>query len=298
MGCRVLKKNDKKITFAYKGASHKGIDLVGPGSTLDSIVAHSDGDVVAVVSNINYNTSSSGKRIYGNYVKIRHDNGMYTLYAHMKYGSINVKVGQRVTRGQEIGYMGNTGYSFGAHLHFEVRNEKDQYIDPTSFVDADLPAPKQPDPTSFVDADLPAPKQPEPAPAPAELKYKVGDRVKINGVYTSSTDSNKLNPAVTVGTITKIVEGARNPYLLENGNIGWVNNDTIVSIYSEPAVDNSIKVGDLVRVKKGARSYKGVILASFVFNNVYEVMELNGDRAVIGKGGVVTTDINIANLYK
>ncbi len=282
MGCRVLKKNDKKITFPFKGASHKGIDLVGPGSTLDYITAHSDGDVVAVVSNINYNTSGSGKRIYGNYVKIRHDNGMYTLYAHMKYGSVNVKVGQRVSRGQVIGYMGNTGYSFGAHLHFEVRDENDKYIDPTVFVDGDLPAPKMP----------------EPAPAPVELKYKIGDRVKINGVYKSSTDSEKLAPAVTVGNITKVLAGARNPYLLENGNIGWVNNDCIEGIYQEPTVDNSIKVGDRVKVKKRARSYKGVILASFVFKNEYQVIELNGDRAVIGKGGVVTTDINVANLYK
>lgn len=281
MGCRVLKVNDKKITFPFKGASHKGIDLVGPGSTLDYITAHSDGEVVAVVSHIDYNTSKSGKRTYGNYVKIRHDNGMYTLYAHMKYNSVNVKVGQRVSRGQVIGYMGNTGYSFGAHLHFEVRNENDQYIDPTAFVDADLPAPKMP----------------EPAPTPVELRYKVGDRVKINGVYKSSTDSEKLAPAVTVGSVTKVLEGARNPYLLEDGNIGWVNDDVIVSIFEEPKND-SIKVGDLVRVKKGARSYKGVILASFVFNNVYEVIELNGDRAVIGKGEVVTTDINVANLYK
>ena len=281
MGCRVLKKNDKKITFAFKGASHKGIDLVGPGSTLDYITAHSDGEVVAVVSHIDYNTSKSGKRTYGNYVKIRQDNGMYTLYAHMKYNSVNVKVGQRVSRGQVIGYMGNTGYSFGAHLHFEVRNENDQYVDPTAFIDADLPAPKMP----------------EPAPTPVELKYKVGDRVKINGVYKSSTDSEKIAPAITVGKITKILEGTKNPYLLEDGNIGWVNDNVIVSIFEEPKND-SIKVGDLVRVKKGARSYKGVILASFVFNNVYEVMELNGDRAVIGKGGVVTTDINVANLYK
>lgn len=281
MGCRVLKKNDKKITFAFKGASHKGIDLVGPGSTLDYITAHSDGEVVTVVSHIDYNTSKSGKRTYGNYVKIRHDNGMYTLYAHMKHNSVNVKVGQRVSKGQTIGYMGNTGYSFGAHLHFEVRNENDQYVDPTAFIDADLPAPKMP----------------EPAPTPVELKYKIGDRVKINGVYKSSTDSEKIAPAITVGKITKILEGTKNPYLLEDGNIGWVNDNVIVSIFEGPKND-SIKVGDLVRVKKGARSYKGVILASFVFNNVYEVIELNGDRAVIGKGEVVTTDINVANLYK
>ena len=116
MNCRVFKNGQCKVTFPFKGASHKGIDMVGPNSTFDYIVAHSDGEVVAVVSNINYNTSKTGQRTYGNYVKIRHDNGMYTLYAHMKYGSVEVKVGQRVSKGQTLGYMGNTGYSFGAHL--------------------------------------------------------------------------------------------------------------------------------------------------------------------------------------
>ena len=40
--------------------------------------------------------------------------------------------------------------------------------------------------------------------------------------------TEKLTPKITKGTITKIVEGARNPYLLDNGNIGWVNDDCIV----------------------------------------------------------------------
>lgn len=61
------------------------------------------------------------------------------------------------------------------------------------------------------------------------LKYKVGDIVTINGVYVSSTSDSKLKPAKTKGKITKIVAGARNPYLLDNGNIGWVNDGCIVS---------------------------------------------------------------------
>lgn len=275
MNCRVFKNGQCKVTFPFKGESHKGIDMVGPNSTFDYVVAHSDGEVVAVVSHIDYNTSKSGKRTYGNYVKIRHDNGMYTLYAHMKYGSVEVKVGQRVSKGQVLGYMGNTGYSFGAHLHFEVRNENDQYIDPTQYVDNDLPAPKQPE------------------PAPAELKYKVGDNVEINGVYTSSDSDNRLNPAITKGTITDILVGKRNPYLLNDGGIGWVNDDCIVGTST-----SEIRVGDKVKVKKGSRSYAGVSLASFVYENEYEVMEINGQRAVIGKDGAVTTDINVANLYK
>lgn len=142
-----------------------------------------------------------------------------------------------------------------------------------------------------------------PKPEPVVLAHKIGETVKINGVYTSSTSDKKLNPLVTTGTITRIIEGARNPYLLNDGNIGWVNDECIVSasqpqIQTQPVVDNTIKVGDKVRVKQGAKSYKGVSLASFVYNTVYDVLEIKGDRAVIGKGKAVTTDIHVNNLYK
>ena len=140
MDCRVLKSGKCEISQKYKGSRHNGIDLVGAGYTLDYVVAHSDGTVVGVVSNCNRNTSKTGERIYGNYVKIKHGNGMFTFYAHLKYGSVAVKVGDRVTKGQVLGYMGNTGYSFGAHLHFEVRNTNNVQIDPTPYVGADLPA--------------------------------------------------------------------------------------------------------------------------------------------------------------
>lgn len=143
LNCRVLKNGKCEVSQIYKGARHNGIDLVGAGYTLDNVVAHSDGEVVRVVANCNRNTSKTGEKIYGNYVKIKHSNGMYTFYAHLKYGSVAVKVGDRVTKGQVLGYMGNTGYSFGAHLHFEVRNSNNAKIDPTTYVGAELPQPTQ-----------------------------------------------------------------------------------------------------------------------------------------------------------
>lgn len=271
---RVLKTTKCEITYKYNGSKHNGIDLTGAGHTLDSIVAHSDGTVVGVVSNVNYNTSKTGKRSYGNYVKIKHDNGMFTLYAHIKHGTVSVKVGDRVSRGQVLGYMGNTGYSFGAHVHFEVRDVNNNTIDSTPYINADLPTNK----------------------VEINTTYKVGDTIKINGVYTNSNSDNRLAPAVTTGTITRIVEGARNPYLLNYGNIGWVNEECIVK--ETTSATSGIRVGDKVRVKKGARSYKGVALASFIYKNVYDVIEVNGNRAVIGKGQAVTTDIHVNNLYK
>lgn len=140
VNCRVLKKGKCIVTQKYKGTTHGGIDLVGEGYTLDDVVAHSAGEVVSVVSNINYNTYKSGQKIYGNYIKIKHDNGMYTIYAHLKYGSIKVKNGQRVSKDTIIAYMGNTGYSTGAHLHFEVRDVNNASIDPTNYLSSDLPS--------------------------------------------------------------------------------------------------------------------------------------------------------------
>lgn len=57
---------------------------------------------------------------------------------------------------------------------------------------------------------------------------KVGDKVTISGIYVASNSTNRLNPARTSGTITKIVAGAKNPYLLDDGRLGWTNDGCII----------------------------------------------------------------------
>ena len=84
----------------------------GPVTVLNTPIVAADGGRVTVV-NTNPNVG------YGIYVVIDHGNGLTTLYAHLK--SVNVTVGQKVSRGQEIGRGGSTGWSTGPHLHFEVR---------------------------------------------------------------------------------------------------------------------------------------------------------------------------------
>lgn len=89
------------------GRMHKGTDFAAPYGT--PIYATADG----VVTHAGW---SSG---YGRLVKIQHQFGIETRYAHQ--AKIRVKVGQRVSRGQRIGDMGNSGRSTGTHLHYEVR---------------------------------------------------------------------------------------------------------------------------------------------------------------------------------
>lgn len=133
---RIFLNRKNQITQKYKKGVHNGIDLVGYKSAFDYVVAHSDGKVVYVKNDYFGNNKKS--KSYGNVVKIKHNN-YYTLYAHLKKGTIPVKVGDKVKQGQIIGYMGNSGYSFGAHVHFEVRDDKDVKIDPTPFINDNLP---------------------------------------------------------------------------------------------------------------------------------------------------------------
>ncbi|WP_353472649.1 DUF5930 domain-containing protein [Salipiger sp. H15] len=89
------------------GRMHEGTDFAAPHGT--PIYATADGVVI-------HAGWMSG---YGRLVKIQHEFGIETRYGHMS--KINVKVGQRVSRGQQVGAMGNTGRSTGTHLHYEIR---------------------------------------------------------------------------------------------------------------------------------------------------------------------------------
>lgn len=100
--------------------NHKGMDIAAPEST--EIYAAQEGTVVAAGWN------SGG---YGNVVMIEHPNGYATVYAHMI--STYAVEGQYVSKGQLIGFVGNTGNSFGNHCHFEVRYQG-ICLDPASFL--------------------------------------------------------------------------------------------------------------------------------------------------------------------
>lgn len=138
---------------------------------------------------------------------------------------------------------------------------------------------------------------PTPEPTP-DVAHKLGETVSFNALYTASTSTNKItNIAITSGVITKIIATAPNPYLINNGT-GWVNDSVIISANTPSPVPTTFQIGDLVRVKKGASDYNGTSLAPFVYQTVYKVMQVNGNRVVIGSGSAITAAMRSTDLMK
>ena len=101
------------------GRLHAGIDLAAP--TGRPIRAAAGGRVILAAP-------TGG---YGNYTCLAHNKSISTCYAHqVRFGA---RVGETVSQGDVIGYVGNTGHSFGAHLHFEVRIDG-RPVDPMGYL--------------------------------------------------------------------------------------------------------------------------------------------------------------------
>ncbi len=95
---------------------HNGIDIGGSIGT--PVLASAAGNVIIARSS-GYNGG------YGLYIVVSHPNGTQTLYAHLS--AVNVSVGDKVSKGQVIGKLGNSGKSTGPHLHFEVRGARNPF---------------------------------------------------------------------------------------------------------------------------------------------------------------------------
>lgn len=110
--------------FYHTTKFHAGMDFTSPPGT--HVVATGDGIVQQV---------RQDEWGYGNHIIISHGYGYTTLYAHLS--GFKVRSGQRVVRGQLIGFVGNTGKSTGPHLHYEVRKNNNP-LNPAFFYFNDL----------------------------------------------------------------------------------------------------------------------------------------------------------------
>ena len=117
--------NDVYISSSYKwrwGRMHNGIDTCRWSGTEGA-------DVIAVKDGVVESTGWNGG--YGNLIVINHGDGVLTYYAHLS--GYNCRSGQKVRQGDVIGYAGNTGNSFGAHLHFGLMING-SWVDPVKYL--------------------------------------------------------------------------------------------------------------------------------------------------------------------
>lgn len=148
----LLAKGDPQIITISNNYSdeNKGIDISSEGADPNTIniIAVKPGVVTYPTDDSQTKFEDSGTASdgdgYGNYVKIRHSDGSYTLYAHLAKDSITVKADDVVEQGQVIGKMGRSGDTSETKLHFEIRvgsDSTDSSVDPTQYIKSDDPRP-------------------------------------------------------------------------------------------------------------------------------------------------------------
>ena len=125
-------KGRNRVTSGFRLAArpeHNGIDIVGDDDRTVYAVRGGTVGFAGIVS------KSAGGLTWqwGYYVRVDGNDNRKYYYCHLVAGSLLVRAGQRVQAGTALGTMGNTGYSYGAHTHFEVRNIYGTAIDPASY---------------------------------------------------------------------------------------------------------------------------------------------------------------------
>ena len=117
---KITQFGSRKISPAHTGQLNNSIDFIVPEGT--GIYAAADGIVFAIKDDSKVGGPYPKYWDDGNYIEIKHSNGEFTRYEHLKFKGVIVKVGEKVKQGQLIGYSGHTGFANNPHLHFEVMN--------------------------------------------------------------------------------------------------------------------------------------------------------------------------------
>lgn len=125
---KVIESGNHWETDPFEEGVHNGEDLINRTPTTkakaDWIVAIEKGKVVYT----GYGSKS------GYYVRVKHANGYYSEYKHLKKNTIVVQKNQMVAKGQRLGFMGESGNAQGVHLHLAVRPNLQTYIDPYPYL--------------------------------------------------------------------------------------------------------------------------------------------------------------------
>lgn len=119
---------DGRTAYAYGysdsyGGWHSGIDIHSTGD--NTVYAAESGTVVGTANScwhVSCGYACQHYNTYGNYIAVRHSDGKTSYYGHLQKDSLQVKVGDHVGKGTPLATIGSSGYSFGPHLHYELRD--------------------------------------------------------------------------------------------------------------------------------------------------------------------------------
>lgn len=248
-------------------STHHGMDFINDVGHSCNAIAVADGEVVTVQDFVDgFNDTYTA----GNYVRIKHESGVYSRYLHLVKGSVKVKVGQKVKADTVLGTEGNTGYSYGTHLHFDVFDGT-QYVDPLPYLLGEK---------SFYKAKK-----------PSSTAITVGSKVRVKA---GTTFSDGTKPFTEVyNTVYDVQLLSRNGKEARIG-IGeqWTGWMYISDLYpaEQSAKVKTVKTGGKVKVNSGATFSDGTEPYPFVYTTVFDVitMSKDGKEALIGIGTDVT----------
>ncbi len=271
---RLVASGEIVVTQEY-AIKHAGIDVVSwkGYNALDTILAHSDGEVIRAVADRKNDHDTKDDDTYGNMVIIRHRNGMYTLYGHMN--EVRVEAGDNVRKGDPIGTMGNTGNSYGGHLHFEVRDKDNNIIDPTPYLNADLPE------------------------VEADVKPDGGENTETSYViYTVKRGDTLWKIARAHGTSVEILAEIN-----DIDNVNFIRTGLQLKIpMNDMAGEESPRtfaVGDIIRLREDATYYNGKPIPAWVFEETLYYRGVNKNGIVFStlKTGEVTGTVKPEMIY-
>lgn len=273
--CHVLESKSEYCTADYgtrepSYSTHHGMDFINDAGHACNVIAVADGEVVAMQ---NFVDDFSDTYTAGNYVRIKHESGIYSRYLHLVKGSVKVKVGQKVKAGTVLGTEGNTGYSYGTHLHFDI-NDGTQYVDPLPYLMGEKSFYKTKKPTS--------------------TKITVGSKVRVKAGATFSDGTKPFSEVYnTVYDVQLLSRNGKEARIgIGDQWTGWMYiSDLYPADQPAPSADvKTVKVGGKVKVNAGATFSDGTEPYPFVYTTIFDVitMSKDGKEALIGIGTDVT----------
>ena len=245
-------------------STHHGMDFINDAGHACDVIAVADGEVVYVQDGV----PGYDDEVYtaGNFVRIKHESGVYSRYLHLVNGSVKVKVGQKVKAGAVLGTEGNTGYSMGTHLHFDI-NDGNGYVDPLPYLLGEKSFYKE------------------------TTKITVGDKVKVK---TGAVFSDGTKPFDEVYSTVYDVQSISRDGKEARIGIGeqWTGWMYISDLYpvTPQTEEKVVKIGGKVTVNAGAVFSDGTEPYPFVYKTTFDVitMSKDGKEALIGIGTDVT----------